>query len=366
MNFLLHLDIPRLPKPIGYGDRILTIGSCFTEHMAGRLAAHKFSVLNNPHGILFNPLSVADAVDSYVEGRRYAAADLFQLNELWNSWAHHSRFSHPDQGAALAGINASQEAASAFVREADWIVVTLGTAFQYFLREDKLHGNQSPIPSQPTTSVVGGMFRHQPTTSVVGRNTNDPAPSARPVANNHRAPSQWFEKRLLHTDRIVETWTATLESLRAINPNVQVLLTVSPVRHIRDGAVANNRSKGRLLEAVHTLCERFDQVQYFPAYELVIDVLRDYRFYDLDLVHPNYAATEAVWEEFVKACIAPEARPIMEAVRDVSVAASHRPRFPDTDAHRRFKATYAAKVRGLMTQHSFLDLGEELGYFEQP
>lgn len=325
MDLFLRLDIPRLPQPIGYGDRILTIGSCFTEHMAGRLVAHKFSVLNNPHGILFNPLSVADALDSYVEGRRYAAEDLFQLNELWNSWAHHSRFSHPDQGAALAGINTSQKEVSAFVRDADWVIVTLGTAFQYFLREGE-----------------------------------------HPVANNHRAPAQWFEKRLLHTDLIIETWTATLEGLRLINPNVQVLLTVSPVRHIRDGAVANNRSKGRLLEAVHTLCERFEWVQYFPAYELVIDVLRDYRFYDLDLVHPNYAATEAVWEEFVKACIAPEARPVMEAVRDVTVAASHRPRFPDTDAHRRFKTTYAAKVRSLMTQHSFLDLGEELGYFEQP
>lgn len=323
MDFFLRLDIPRLPQPIGYGDRILTIGSCFTEHMAGRLAAHKFSVLNNPHGILFNPLSVADALNSYAEGRRYEAENLAFLNEVWNSWAHHSRFSHPERDTALAGMNASQEVASDFVRNADWIFVTLGTAFQYFLKE-------------------GGQ----------------------PVANNHRAPAQWLEKRLLDIDFIVETWTATLENLRRANPAVRVLLTVSPVRHIRDGAVANNRSKGRLLEAVHTLVERHDWVHYFPAYEFVIDVLRDYRFYDIDFVHPNYAATEAVWEEFVKACIAPEAHPVMEAVRDIMTAANHRPRFPYGDAHRRFKASYVEKVRALMARHPSLDLGEELGYFE--
>lgn len=325
LEHFLRLHIPPLQQPIGYGDRILTIGSCFTEHMAGRLSAHKFSVLNNPHGILFNPLSVADALDSYVEDRRYGADDLFLLNELWNSWAHHSRFSQLSKDAALAGINAAQESASSFVRSADWVMVTLGTAFQYFLQD-------------------GGA----------------------PVANNHRAPAQWFEKRLLDIDLIVETWTSTLSALRRINPAVRVLITVSPVRHIRDGAVANNRSKGRLLDAVHILAEQHDYVHYFPAYELVIDVLRDYRFYDLDLVHPNYAATEAVWEEFVKACIATEARPLMDAVRDITTAAAHRPRFPDTEAHRSFKATYARKVRTLLTQHPSLALGEELGYFEAP
>lgn len=293
--------------------------------MAARLTAHKFSVLNNPHGILFNPLSVADALDSYATGRRYSVTDLFFLNDVWSSWAHHSRFSHPVKEAALSGINASQALAHDFVRTTDWVFVTLGTAFQYFLKDE-----------------------------------------GRPVGNNHRAPAQWFEKRLLDIDVIVDTWTATLDGLRCINPNVRVLFTVSPVRHIRDGAVANNRSKGRLLEAVHTLVERHDRVHYFPAYELVIDVLRDYRFYDLDLVHPNYAATEAVWEEFVKACIAPDAWPVMEAVRDITTAAAHRPRFPDTEAHQKFKASYAGKVKTLMGRYPSLDLGDELGYFETP
>lgn len=351
MDLLLRLDIPKLPKPVRYEDRILLIGSCFTEHMAARLGQHKFKVLSNPHGILFNPLSVADALDSYVQQRTYGEEDLFYLNELWNSWDHHSRFSHPQKEAALQGINASQSAAGKAVRNADWIIVTLGTAFQYFL----------------TPPLKGDNVAYNPADGAGASPLGIGVRGAIPVANNHRAPAQWFEKRLLDIEAITDAWTATLEGIFSLNASAQIMLTVSPVRHIRDGAVANNRSKGRLLEAVHRLCERFPaRVHYFPAYELVVDVLRDYRFYDLDLVHPNYLATDAVWEEFVKACIAPEAAPVMEAVRDITTAASHRPRFPGTDAHRRFKESYRQKIQGLLGQHPYLDLGEEQGYFERP
>lgn len=323
MNFTLSLDIPRLPAPISYQDGILLIGSCFTEHMAERLVQHRFRTLSNPNGILFNPLSVADAIDSYLDEREYGADDLFFLNEVWNSWDHHSRFSHPDKETALQGINASQREAGAFIREANWIIVTLGTGFQYFLK------------------------------------TED-----RPVSNNHRAPAQWFEKRLLEIDWMVEAWTATLERLFSLNPNANVLFTISPVRHIRDGVVDNNRSKARLMEAVHRLCSDFDRAHYFPAYELVIDILRDYRFYDIDMVHPNYLATSFVWEEFVKSCVDAAALPVMERMRDIATARSHRPRFPDTAAHQAFKVAYAQKVRQLLEQEPYLDLKEELQFFE--
>jgi len=325
MDLLLRLDIPALPQPIRYGSRILLIGSCFTEHMARRLEAHKFDILSNPHGILFNPLSVASALESYIERRAVRPEDLFELNELWNSWDHHSRFSHPQREAALGGMNAALRGAASYLPTTDWVIVTLGTAYQYFLVEGD-----------------------------------------RPVANNHRAPAGWFQKRLLSTEEIVDTWTATLESLLSNARGAQVILTVSPVRHARDGAVANNRSKARLLEAVHQLCERFaGRTHYFPAYELVVDVLRDYRFYDLDLAHPNYLATDYVWERFAESCIHPAERPLMEAVREITTAASHRPRFPNTDAHRRFREGYAAKVRALAAQHPALDWRTELAAFEE-
>lgn len=322
MQLNLTLDIPPLPRPIIYTDKVLLIGSCFTEHMSDRLAQHKFSVLSNSHGILFNPLSVAHSLNSYLNDKRYTKEDLFYLNELWNSWDHHTRFSNIDQQAALDSINTSQQEVSAFIKDTDWVMITLGSAYQYYLKD-----------------------------------------SHRPVANNHRAPAQWFEKKLLGIEEIVTALAQTLEKLFAINPYVQVLFTISPVRHIRDGVVNNNRSKARLIDAVHTLCERFDKTYYFPAYEILIDILRDYRFYDIDFVHPNYLATSYVWEQFLKACIAPDTQKVMQEVQEIVTARSHRPRFPQTEGHRKFMESYIHKVRDLLSRYPYLNLQEELNYF---
>jgi len=322
MQLTLSLDIPPLSRPVTYTDNILLTGSCFTEHIYDRLAQHKFRVLSNPHGILFNPLSVANSLDSYIESRQYQMGELFQLNELWNSWDHHTRFSHIDASAALEGINRSQAQAAEFIKKADWVIITLGSAFQYYLKE-----------------------------------------TGRPVSNNHRAPAQWFEKKLLDIDTIVAALGNTLQKLYAANPFVQVLFTISPVRHIRDGVVDNNRGKARLIEAVHELCSNYEKAHYFPAYELVIDILRDYRFYDIDFVHPNYMATTFVWEHFVKACISPSVYDVMQQVQDIVTARSHRSRFPGTAAHKKFKESYLAKTIALMNSHPYLDLSEEVKYF---
>jgi len=322
MQLSLNLEIPVLPKPISYTDRILLIGSCFTEHISDRLQQAKFQVLANPHGILFNPLSVAASLESYLNDRKYMQEELFYLNELWNSWDHHTRFSNVSADAAVNDINQSQSDAAAFIKHADWVVITLGSSFQYYFKE-----------------------------------------TGAPVANNHRAPAQWFEKRLLNVDQITESLRAALQHLFAVNPYARVLFTISPVRHIRDGVVDNNRSKARLIESVHALCAQFEQAYYFPAYELVIDILRDYRFYDIDFVHPNYLATTFVWEQFVKSCVGQPAQEIMQQVQEIVTARSHRSRFPTTNAHQKFKESYAEKTRALMSKYSFLDLIEELRYF---
>ncbi len=319
---MLTPDVPQLPKPITYRDRILLIGSCFTEHISDRLEQHKFKVMANPHGILFNPLSVADSVNSYLSARTYGSDDLFYLNELWNSWDHHTRFSHIDQAAALDTINKSQATATAFIHNADWVIITLGSAFQYYLKE-----------------------------------------SGKAVANNHRAPAQWFEKRLLSIEDITGALSSMIQKLYATNPFCNVLFTISPVRHIRDGVIQNNRSKARLIESVHTLCEQFQNAFYFPAYELVIDILRDHRYYDVDLVHPNYPATNYVWEQFAASCISAADNDLMQQVQDIMTARWHRPRFPETDAHRKFMDSYAEKSKALMNKYPDLDLTAEIDYF---
>jgi hypothetical protein len=290
--------------------------------MAERLQQLKFKILSNPHGILFNPLSVAHSIDSYLDARQYTRNDLFYLNELWNSWDHHTSFSNTDAITALDNINNTQAEAAAFLKHADQIIITLGSSFQYYLKE-----------------------------------------TGKPVANNHRAPAQWFEKRLLPVDEIISTLGNTIKKLFAVNPYAQVLFTISPVRHIRDGVIENNRSKARLIEAVHTLCGQHDQVHYFPAYELVIDILRDHRFYDIDMVHPNYLATSYVWEHFLRSCISPSIHDVIQQVQEIMTARGHRTRFPATDAHKKFKASYITKINVLKERNPFLDLSEELSYF---
>ncbi len=297
-------------------------GSCFAENMAIRLKQHRFNVVDNPHGILFNPVSVAESLGSYIKGRQYSEADLFYLNELWNSWEHHSEYSHIDKQSALAGINASQKRAAAFIKEATHVMITLGSAYCYVLKE-----------------------------------------TGKVVSNNHRAPANWFEKKLLGIDVITGKFTETLNALLEINPSVQIIFTVSPVRHYRDGIVENNRSKARIIESVHQLCEKFQQAYYFPAYELVIDILRDHRYYDIDFVHPNYLATDHVWQRLIEACMDEPTLQLMKQVYEIAIARGHRPRFPQTEAHKKFRDSYVQKIRALMAQYPYLQLNEELEYF---
>jgi hypothetical protein len=324
MQLTLELEIPRLPNPIDYHSNILLIGSCFSENMSEKLVQSKFSTCNNPHGILFNPLSVAYSLDSYINEKKYSHEELFYLNELWNSWDHHTKFSHTHADEALKGINESQQKASAFLKSASHIIITLGSAFQYYLKE-----------------------------------------SGKPVANNHRAPAQGFEKRLLSVDVISRTLGSTIEQIKTVNPGVQLIFTVSPVRHIRDGVIDNNRSKARLLEAVHLLCAKFERTYYFPSYEIMIDILRDYRFYDIDFVHPNYLATSYIWEQFIKSCMDSNTLDLMKQVQDIMTARKHRARFPKTQAHVKFRESYIEKIKTVISAHPHLNFAAELQYFSE-
>lgn len=308
----------------------MLIGSCFTEHIGNALAGFKFQTLQNPNGILFSPDAVGRALNSYIGNKQYGEKDLFYLNEVWNSWEHHSRFSNIDKVACLQNINASQRAAHEFLKEADWLIITLGSAFCYVL-------------NTPSASHATGD----------------------PVANCHRAPANWFEKRLLPVNEITAILNDAVAGIKLVNPNCKIIFTISPVRHIRDGMAENNRSKARLIEAVHSVIENNDNSFYFPAYELVIDVLRDYRFYDIDLVHPNYAATGFVMEKFIETCIDKDTQEIMQEVKQLVTARKHIPLQPQTQAHAQFLQTNFKKAEALQKQYPFLNLKEEIGYFSR-
>ena len=329
MDFFAPINIRKLPEPINYRQKILFVGSCFTEHIGNSLSELKFDALQNPNGILFDPVSVCKSLVSYIEPRIYKEEDLFYLNETWTSWAHHSRFSAMEADAALEKINQSQKEAHSFLQKADWLVITLGSSFSYRL-----------------TGLSNGR-------------------AGDPVANCHRAPAQWFDKHLLETGETITTLEDCTLKLREFNPELRILYTISPVRHLRDGVVANNRSKARLIEAVHRMVEQNERQYYFPAYELVIDVLRDYRFYDIDLAHPNYAATKFVLEKFAEACIDEPSRNLMEEVRSIVTARKHRAFQPETNAHREFVSSQLKKAVALKELHPFLDLDEEISFFSR-
>ncbi|MGN6291369.1 MAG: GSCFA domain-containing protein [Chitinophagaceae bacterium] len=328
MDFMVNIDIKPLPKPISYNDKILLIGSCFTEHIGNTLEELKFSVLQNPNGILFDPASVCKSLVRYTENRAYTEKDLFYLNEVWNSWEHHSRFSHPDATICLQMMNEARQQAHDFLKQANWLIVTLGSSFSYRLTEQAGRAGQG-------------------------------------VANCHRAPAQWFTKHLLAIEETVTLLDNCYHQLKRFNPHLNILFTVSPVRHIRDGVVENNRSKARLIEAVHHTVNKFEGLHYFPAYELVIDVLRDYRFYDIDLVHPNYSATSFVLDKFAESCIDSGSRQLMQEIKKIVIARKHKAFHPSTQAHRQFLAVHLEKVKALQHKYPFLDLAKEAAYFAQ-
>ena len=335
MNF--HLEFT--PKPfaakISHHQKLLLIGSCFTENIGTKLKHHKFDVLENPNGILFNPISITKSIITYIDNKEYKEADLFYHNECWNSWDHHSRFSHPDKEQCLQGINQSQQQANEFLKNTDWVLITLGSAFAYALNfSDRISGDTR-------VGVEGDV-----------------------VANCHKVPTDKFNKKLLSFDEIVIVLKQMFERLIVFNPTIKIILTISPVRHLRDGFIENNRSKATLIQAVHLLVDNAENLFYFPAYELVIDDLRDYRFYAEDMVHPNYAATNYVWDKFIAACVDEASLKLMKEINTINAAKSHKPFNPASQQHKKFLQLNLERVNELSKQHSYIDLEEEKKYFK--
>ena len=322
MNLLAPIQIKPLPTPITHGQKIIMIGSCFTEHIGKELSDLKFTVLQNPNGILFEPASICRSITGYLEKKLYQETDIQYFNDLWQSWDHHSRFSDPKINNSLNLINNSQSEAYQFIFEADWLLITLGSSYVYRLKEQD-----------------------------------------RFVANCHKAPSQWFDKYLISIEEQISWLDNIIHRLFHVNPKLKILFTISPVRHLRDGVIDNNRSKARLIETVHHLVNKFDRLFYFPAYEMVVDVLRDYRFYDIDLAHPNYAATRFVMDHFAEFAFDEQTRELNQKIREIVTARRHKPIHPDSAQHKQFIEKFYQKTLALSQEKPGLDFENELAYF---
>lgn len=328
MKFHFAFDIKKPAQLIRHPQKLLLAGSCFTENIGEKLRKHKFDTLENPNGILFNPVSVAEAIAMYISNRQISLKNIFQHNETWHSWKHHSRYSGITAEECIQKINHATSAAHEFLKKTDHLLITLGSAWTYTLTEHAPNGDKGIV-----------------------------------VANNHKAPANWFAKQLLSVEETMHSLDNMLQQLLLFNAGMQVIFTISPVRHVREGVIENNRSKAVLIQAVHQLTAKYAHLYYFPAYELVIDDLRDYRFYAEDLVHPNYQATQYVWEKFADACMSEETRLLIKDIAEINLAYQHKAFNPLTTQHRSFLKNYYKKTSILKEKYPYLDFEKELIYF---
>ncbi len=319
MEFRTPVQLPKPAFAFSYADRILLLGSCFAENIGERLHDNKFTVDLNPFGILYNPASVAAAVRMLLRPELFTEADLFSHEGMYHSWQHHSRFSADSAEESLQAMNRRLAASAASLREATRLVVTFGTAYVYRLQSD-----------------------------------------GRVVANCHKQPDKLFSRERLSVEAIATEWKSLLFSLWEHLPELKVLFTVSPIRHWKDGAHGNQVSKAALLLAIDRLQEQFpDRVAYFPAYEIVMDELRDYRFYADDMLHPSPLAVDYIWERFCHNSLSPDTQSALQAWREIRRAMEHRPFQPDGDAYRQFVRQTLLKLEQLREKFPSFDLANE-------
>lgn len=305
-----EVDIPY--KKIDYQSKIGLVGSCFVENIGAKLAYYKFQNWINPYGILFNPLAIEKAFLDIHDIKTYTQQDLVHNQDMWHSLHHHSDFSNPDSQKVLDRINSTIKKTHENLKKTTYLIITLGSAWVYYHLD-----------------------------------------AATEVANCHKIPQNKFEKRLLSVEEIVESLRKSIQIITLINPEIQVILTLSPVRHLKDGMLANSRSKAHLLTAIHQVTNA-DSIAYFPSYELLMDDLRDYRFYTEDMLHPNTLATTYIWEFFKELLISKEAYPLMKQVDSVQKALQHRPFNPDSEHYQSFMAKIKEQKEHLETRYNIL------------
>lgn len=322
MKFRTEIFLQKSSLKISHQDKILLAGSCFAENMQAYFRRFLFDVLSNPHGVIYNPVSLHRALQDVANKKIYELKDLHFYNELYFSAAHHTSFSDTDSSVCLEKINTSITQAHQHLQNANVLIITLGSAYVYAWNETG--ANYFGTPSEI-------------------------------VANCHKLPNTFFQKRLLALEEIVQTLQDTIR----IFPDKKIIFTVSPVRHWRDGAVENMRSKSLLIEAIHRVAEQSAAVYYFPAFELMMDDLRDYRFYEEDLLHPNKTAVNYIWDKFAATFFDEETQLLNKKIDAIQAMKSHRPRFEDTQAYQAHKQKIEQEINVLTTQYPYLDFTQK-------
>ncbi len=294
----LQTQIPLKPQQhnqIDYHSKIILFGSCFVENIGEKLNYYKFQQLQNPFGILFHPLAIENLITYAINKKDYSKNDVFFHNEQWHCYEAHSRLSNSSKEDLIEELNNQISLTNSFLKEASHIIITLGTAWVY---------------------------RNLETDNI--------------VANCHKVSQKQFVKELLTVDDISESLKSIVALIKSVNSNTSVIFTVSPVRHIKDGFVENTRSKAHLVAAIHQVVEPRNQIYYFPSYEIMLDELRDYRFYKEDMLHPNTLAVNYIWEKFQNVWVSNQATETLQNIDAIQKRLLHKPFNPNSEEHQRF------------------------------
>jgi hypothetical protein len=308
---------PAQPK-LTLQSRVLTTGSCFAEVMGDKLASYKVAGLVNPFGTIFNPVSLFKLLNAALQPEPEFSGELLERDGLWYAYDLHSSFAAPSREILIANIGAQLLQTQAFLKNTDLLILTLGTAVGY------IHKASNTL-----------------------------------VANCHKVPQQQFEKKLISTGNITEAFAQLYQNLQGIKPNITILLTVSPVRHLKETLELNSVSKSVLRVACHELTERFAGVQYFPAYELMLDDLRDYRFYKADMLHPTEVAEDYIWQKFSEAYFDQNFLDFAAQWDKVRQSLAHHPFQPESAAHQKFLQKLLTQLQNLNQQ---IDCSSEIQF----
>ena len=309
MDFRTIVPISKATESITYYTSIVSLGSCFAVNMAQKFAYYKFPITVNPFGVLFHPLAIENILQHTIENSRYTAEDFFLHNELWHSFDFHSDMSQSSLKEAIQLANSQQIQLQQALQEASFCFITLGTAWVY------IYNSIDTI-----------------------------------VANCHKLPAQHFSKRLLSREEITESLSHIITLLKQFNPLITVVFTISPIRHIKDGFFENQVSKSQLFAALYPLITD-NKSLYFPAYELLLDELRDYRFYANDMVHPSEMAINYIWKRLVATYIETATQADMKQVDSIQKGLSHRPFNPETESHQQFLAQLQQKMEAFTMKY---------------
>ncbi len=314
MDFTTKVPIPKSIFPIDYQSKILSFGSCFTENMARKFDYYKFQNSCNPFGILFHPLAIENSISRIINLELFEEKEFFFNNERWHNFEIHSDLSNPDKEALLLEINDLLVATNKQVQEASHIIITYGTSWVY----RNIHTNKL-------------------------------------VANCHKVPQNNFDKELLSVSDIEKSIKNTINLIKKVNPNCNLIFTISPVRHLKDGFVENQMSKANLIAGLHSvLFSQNTPKSYFPSYEIMMDELRDYRFYAEDLLHPNSVAIDYIWRRFAVSLVSEDAFFTMNEVEAIQRDLSHRPFNTSSESYKKFQIQLETKINNIKSKFPFM------------